>query len=105
MNVRFLQFVIGCGRSCGVGFARYIDKIPIKKIRELVALGSAAAVPAAEAFKWERWVDLQDGVQLLRCQSGCCPAPGHEIRYWKWQDTNIVVTRALDYERCNDVRW
>ena len=88
-----------------MGFARYIDKIPIEKIRELVALGSAAAVPAAEAFKWERWVDLQDGFQLLRCQSGCCPAPGHEMRYWKWQDTNIVVTRALDYERCNDVRW
>ena len=88
-----------------MGVARYIDKIPLEKIRELAALGSAAAVPAAEAFKWERRVDLQYGFQLLRCQSGCCPAPGHEIRYWKWQDTNIVVTRALDYERCNDVRW
>ena len=86
-----------------MGFARYIDKIPIEKIRELVALGSAAAVPVAEAFKWERWVDLQDSMQLVRCQAGCCP--GHEIRYWKWRDTNIVVIRALDYERCNDVRW
>ena len=71
-----------------MGVARCIAKIPIEKICELAALGFAAAVPVAEAFKWERWVDLQDSMQLLRCQSGCCP--GHEIRYWKWQDTSIL---------------
>ncbi len=59
---------------------KYIDKIPLDKIRDLVSTG---AVPPPEALKWEKWVALQDSMEVLRCQSGRCK--GHEVRRWKWQ--------------------
>ncbi len=68
-------------KNDGAFAQKYIDNIPLDRIREFVEAG---AVPQSESCKWEKWVSLQDCMEVLYCQSGKCNR--HEIRRWKLQE-------------------
>ena len=58
---------------------KYIKTIELEKVRSLLAAGR---VPSPEDFLWQAWVDKQDDLEVLHCNSGFCP--NHTFKRWKW---------------------